>query len=160
MAAALDGGSLLDVKLITLRYCPVLGAFDETPLVEAARGGALVELREHFFETGGVAHLACLLLLRRPGNGSDEPPGPARPNPVRGLDEGQRAIFEQLRVWRNAQAREEGVPPYILFSNRELAGIAKARPTSPTALSNVEGVGPAKIERYGVAVLELLREKQ
>jgi ATP-dependent DNA helicase RecQ len=71
-------------------------------------------------------------------------------------DEG-RPLFEALRAWRREAAAEQGVPPYVIFQDRTLAEIAQARPATADALSRVGGVGQSKLERYGEAVLRLVR---
>jgi DNA helicase-2/ATP-dependent DNA helicase PcrA len=63
---------------------------------------------------------------------------------------------ERLRAWRLERAREDGVPPYVVFHDSVLHAIADARPTSLGELSRIAGVGPAKLERYGTDVLALL----
>ena len=63
---------------------------------------------------------------------------------------------ERLRAWRLERAREDGVPPYVVFHDTVLHAIADARPASLGELSQIAGVGPAKLERYGSEVLALL----
>jgi DNA helicase-2/ATP-dependent DNA helicase PcrA len=63
---------------------------------------------------------------------------------------------ERLRAWRLERAREDGVPPYVVFHDTTLHAIADAQPTSLGDLSQIAGVGPAKLERYGDALLALL----
>ncbi|HEX5247863.1 MAG TPA: ATP-dependent DNA helicase UvrD2 [Gaiellaceae bacterium] len=63
---------------------------------------------------------------------------------------------ERLRAWRLERAREDGVPPYVVFHDTVLHAIADAQPASLGELSQIAGVGPAKLERYGDAVLALL----
>ncbi len=65
-------------------------------------------------------------------------------------------LFERLRRWRREQADERSVPAYVVFSDRTLAELAAARPQSRTALLAVPGVGPAKLEMYGDAVLAVI----
>jgi DNA helicase II / ATP-dependent DNA helicase PcrA len=65
-------------------------------------------------------------------------------------------LFERLRAWRVARAAEEKVPAYVVFTDLTLQAIAEVRPSNPTALLKVSGVGPAKIEKYGDAVLALV----
>lgn len=67
------------------------------------------------------------------------------------------ATFESLRAWRLEQAREADVPAFVVFTDATLTAIAEAKPTSLDDLAKVAGVGKAKLERYGTAVLELLR---
>ena len=68
-----------------------------------------------------------------------------------------QARFEALRLWRKERAAEQGVPPYVIFHDRTLAEIAAAAPASRRALSAIAGIGQAKLDRYGDAVLALVR---
>jgi ATP-dependent DNA helicase RecQ len=72
------------------------------------------------------------------------------------LDADALALFEKLRAWRASQAKEQGVPAYVVFGDATLKALATARPGSLGALGAVSGIGAAKLERYGEAVLALL----
>ncbi|MEU1781063.1 DNA helicase RecQ [Streptomyces abikoensis] len=67
-------------------------------------------------------------------------------------------LFEALRAWRAATAREQGVPAYVIFHDATLREIATARPTSLDALSGVNGVGESKLTKYGEGILGVLGE--
>jgi ATP-dependent DNA helicase RecQ len=67
------------------------------------------------------------------------------------------ARFDALRQWRLDTARAAKVPPYVIFHDKTLAEIARSRPVSIADLAAVSGVGPAKLERYGAAVLAAIR---
>jgi ATP-dependent DNA helicase UvrD/PcrA len=86
------------------------------------------------------------------------PPPAAPPPPVaREADEsGNRRLYDALVIWRRSRAAEAAVPPYHVFANRVLAAIATASPRSREELLAVSGVGPAKLERYGDDVLDLV----
>jgi len=64
--------------------------------------------------------------------------------------------FEALRAWRADQAREQGVPAYIIFHDATLREIATARPTTVAELGAISGVGEKKLATYGEGVLEAL----
>jgi len=66
--------------------------------------------------------------------------------------------FEALRRWRLDMATRAKLPPYVIFHDKTLAEIARTRPSSIAALAAVPGVGPAKLERYGAAVLAAVNE--
>jgi ATP-dependent DNA helicase RecQ len=66
--------------------------------------------------------------------------------------------FERLRAVRKRLADAEGVPAYIVFSDAALRGMAERQPASERELLEVPGVGPVKLERYGAAFLDALRE--
>jgi ATP-dependent DNA helicase RecQ len=62
-------------------------------------------------------------------------------------------MFEALRTVRREIATASGVPPYVVFHDATLRGIAEARPRTLTELSQIQGVGEAKLLRYGAAML-------
>ncbi|HEX8464110.1 MAG TPA: ATP-dependent DNA helicase RecQ [Abditibacterium sp.] len=74
------------------------------------------------------------------------------------LEEDEDETFERLRAWRRKLADAEHVPPYVIFSDKVLHEIARQGPETLDDLSNVSGVGPAKLEKYGAGVLEALNE--
>jgi ATP-dependent DNA helicase RecQ len=76
---------------------------------------------------------------------------------VKGKVESGSPLFDRLKAWRLEQAREQSVPPYVVFHDATLAAIAAARPASLDELSGIAGIGAKKLERYGPALLELLR---
>ncbi len=67
-------------------------------------------------------------------------------------------LFERLRALRKRLADAEGVPAYIVFSDAVLRQMAQHVPRSRTEMLALSGVGPVKLERYGEAFLEALRE--
>ncbi|HEY2709680.1 MAG TPA: DNA helicase RecQ [Caulobacteraceae bacterium] len=67
-------------------------------------------------------------------------------------------LFDTLRTWRRGEAVRQSVPPYVIFADRTLAEIVREKPASLDALAKVSGVGQAKLEHYGAAILEMLRE--
>lgn len=73
---------------------------------------------------------------------------PERPRPG---DDAE--LFERLRVLRRDLAQERGVPPYIVCSDKTLRGICRLRPSSREELLDVPGIGEAKLQEYGEALL-------
>jgi ATP-dependent DNA helicase RecQ len=67
-----------------------------------------------------------------------------------------QALFEELRAWRAAQARERGVPAYVVFHDSTLRALAAGRPATREALGAVPGIGQAKLTAYADSLLELL----
>ena len=66
------------------------------------------------------------------------------------------AVFEQLRAWRGATASEQGVPAYVVFHDATLREIAAPAPSTLAELSEINGVGEAKLAKYGEPILDLL----
>ncbi|TDD61078.1 DNA helicase RecQ [Kribbella antibiotica] len=68
-------------------------------------------------------------------------------------------VFERLRSWRAAVAKEQGVPAYVIFHDATLRQIAIDLPTSLSALGTISGIGENKLAKYGDGVLEALAEE-
>ncbi len=66
------------------------------------------------------------------------------------------SLGEALREWRLERSRAEAVPAYVVASNATLDAIAQAAPTTIADLGRVPGIGPAKLERYGKDILDLI----
>ena len=77
---------------------------------------------------------------------------------VDSLDEQERHRFDALRQWRRDEAREQEIPPYVIFHDAVLTEIARENPESVEELSLIKGVGASKLKRYGDAVIEVLSE--
>ena len=69
-------------------------------------------------------------------------------------------LFEKLRALRLAIAREESLPPYIVFSDKTLIDMCTKLPKDKASMLNVSGVGAAKFEKYGRRFLEAIEEFQ
>jgi len=72
------------------------------------------------------------------------------------LPEELQPAFEALRAWRAEQAREHGVPAYVIFHDATLREIATVWPTSVSQLGGIGGVVEKKLATYGEGVLEVL----
>lgn len=68
-------------------------------------------------------------------------------------------LFEALRAWRRTRARAADVPAYVILNDQTLRAIAKRRPANRSQLAAMPGIGPAKLERFGDEVLDLLRKE-
>ena len=77
---------------------------------------------------------------------------------VEELSEEAKPVFEKLRAWRGAQAREQGVPAYVIFHDATLRQIATQAPTSLNQLGTISGVGENKLAKYGQGILDTLAE--
>jgi ATP-dependent DNA helicase RecQ len=72
------------------------------------------------------------------------------------LDPEDRLLFEALRSHRLEVARQQGIPPYRVASDRALRDIARLRPTDRVNLQLANGIGPNKAEMYGEGLIEIV----
>lgn len=150
----------MQLKLITVRYDPSIGSFPVNPLADIE--GEVISAVEHFFEQGGLPHLLLVVHYRAIRPLREAAPSAAvmsRPAEVvvhAQLSVSEQELFDRLRAWRNSRAQADGVPPYVLLTNRQVAAVARRRPGTLTALREVEGIGEAKAGRFGSEVLAVV----
>jgi ATP-dependent DNA helicase RecQ len=105
------------------------------------------------------------ITLRKPPEGYDASTRSGRPR-KRGRGAAEQdalapehhTLFDALRAWRRQTAADQGVPPYVIFHDRTLGEIASFRPATLNDLAGIGGVGQAKLDHYGLAVLKVVRE--
>jgi len=68
------------------------------------------------------------------------------------------ALFVKLRDWRKSTADNEGVPVYTIFTNEQLATMVQLRISTLTKLTEIDGVGKGRLDKYGVAVIKIVTE--
>ena len=154
---------MLQVKLFAMRFCDEIDGFDDEPLRAFMAGKEIVSLKEQFFFKDNVPYWSVMLMYK------------SKPSPIDLSKESQKKVedkkddyrsvlteestplFNLLREWRNEKAKKAGSPPYILFNNLQLAQIAGKKPETLTQLASVEGVGRAKIKKYGEEILQIAR---
>ena len=76
--------------------------------------------------------------------------------PVTGIEDPK--LFEALRVLRTTCASEEGLPPYIVFSDKVLHSLATIKPTTLEQFGNISGIGEHKKQKYGARFLSLIQK--
>jgi len=96
----------------------------------------------------GEATVAMRRSVARPGRSRR----PAASASIAGVN---ASLLDQLKAWRLAEARAQGVPAYVILHDRTLAEIARQRPRDVDALGGISGIGARKLERYGSALLGL-----
>ena len=74
------------------------------------------------------------------------------------LSPDQFTVFSRLRETRKRLAEEEGVPVYAVFTNEQLAAIVRAGIKEVSGLTKIQGVGEAKTEKYGAAMVAAIAE--
>ena len=90
---------------------------------------------------------------RAPRSGGRRGSGPRLDPGEEPLEEAEQERFEALRAWRAEQARQAGVPPYVILHDRTLREIARRRPATLEELADIPGIGPRRLATHGEALL-------
>ncbi|MEM1041171.1 MAG: ATP-dependent DNA helicase RecQ [Bacteroidota bacterium] len=131
-------------QLIATGYLKVVGS--EFPVVELTVSGKRA-----------LAHREAIALdMPASASRSTASKGSSAAVPDAPLGAEAAGLLVDLKSWRTEQAREQEVPPYVVFNDRTLEALARARPQNDEDLLAVKGIGPAKLERYGADLLALL----
>ncbi len=109
------------------------------------------------FVTDGRHSLWCLCVSYADGETATTPRSKARIDYREVLNDADFAVFAELRTLRKQLAEAEGLPAYALFTNEQLAEMVRKRVDSVANLEAIAGVGKARVEKYGVAFIDLLR---
>jgi superfamily II DNA helicase RecQ len=72
--------------------------------------------------------------------------------------ENDTELLDALKRWRFETAHESGVPAFWIFYNSTLNELVSQRPQTKTELLEIKGIGPAKLERFGQSLLEIIAE--
>jgi superfamily II DNA helicase RecQ len=103
---------------------------------------------------GGRAPARPKKTTSRAGSSKSASTKAAETAPVKLSAEGE-ALAARLKEWRTAEAKRLKVPAYLVLNDRTLTAVAQEQPANPRQLLEVSGMGPAKVERFGEAILEL-----
>ena len=146
-----------------LRRCVVAGwvdfSGDSKPLAVLTEPGRRVMKGE-----APARLLLPPLEVPRPPGTAARPPrarGPAEPGHAGEevpLDAAALALFQRLRAHRMQVAGRDGVPPYVVASDRSLRDLALLRPSTREQLLLAHGIGPGKADKYGPALLAVIAE--
>ncbi len=137
----------MKLKIFTLRFCEKQEGFNDDELQQFTVDKEIIEFAQHFFTLEKQPFLTVIISYR------DKPPENGyksvhKQDPRAELDERERQLYDVLRNWRTVRAKQEGVPPYIIANNKQIASIVKLNVKSKKDFDGIEGFGEAKITRY------------
>jgi ATP-dependent DNA helicase RecQ len=71
---------------------------------------------------------------------------------------GDPELFNRLKTLRKTMAQRQGVPPYMVFSDKTLHDMCRRKPETKAAFREISGVGDAKLDKYGAEFVQEIRE--
>lgn len=148
------------IKIISLPFDSMCGGFNDNEIRDFLKDKELISTQEHFFIKNDIPYLTFILkyiphradVELKAGSGEKD----KRDEPWKNLlSEHDMGLFNILRDWRSQRSKKDGLPPYILFTNQQLAMIVKKRPQSMAELTQIDGIGKGKSQKYGDEILAI-----
>jgi superfamily II DNA helicase RecQ len=123
------------------------------------RSHKVLEVQQHLVESGTGAYWCfCVRYLVNAYSGYDPAEGKVKIDYKTTLSEEVFKIFSRLREIRKVLATEDTVPAYLVFTDEELAGIAKLENINIQSLQTIKGIGEKKVEKYGSRLIQLFSQ--
>lgn len=148
------------IKVITIPFSSAYGGFNDGEVFDFLRDKELISVNDYVFVKNEVPYLT-LVLKYFPYRAEVNPTETKKPREEEDwrkmLSEEQMGLFNLLRDWRSKRCKKEGVPPYVILNNRQLAMVVQLRPQSLGDFVKIEGVGKKKIDSYGPEILEITK---
>ncbi|MEO0376310.1 MAG: HRDC domain-containing protein [Cyanobacteria bacterium P01_A01_bin.17] len=136
---------------------PMPGDGDLSALNAFLESHRVVSVQQHWSDTASGA-LLVFVVQYTVGKPERRPNTPSKKVDYKAvLNDQQFAIFSKLREARKDWAYAEGVPVYTLFSNEQLAEMAKLEAPGLAEIQTIEGIGEARMEKYGQRLLDLMQ---
>jgi len=155
----------MKAKVFTLRFDRASGIIDDAAFVKFFENRQLLSMSDHIVEFDREPILLLCVTYRDDAAFESNTSifnmrreAPRNEDPRKTLDDNDCAFYDSLRLWRNKRAEASGAPGYIVFTNRQLGEIARRRPRNLAALSEIPGVGEARLAQHGADVLALIAE--
>ncbi len=147
----------MKIKVFTLKFSEKEGGFNDQPMQDFIADKEVIEFSNHFFIHDKSPYLLILISYR------DISPDERRrviPNqdPRKELDNKEKEAYDALKTWRMARAKQEGIPPYLIANNKQLAKMVTLKAKFKADLAKIPGFGEAKIIKYSNDILKLLAE--
>lgn len=164
-----------EVKFLCVPFDPETGVFDDEAVQMYLRGRDIVRSEPQFFEHDGRGYWSLYLETRQLRGGEIRGGAPSVPDTkknldsaeerafralLRELDEVERGRYQVLTDWRRGVARAEGVPPFVVLTNRQCLDIARTVPRSLGGLAEIHGVGKKRMAKHGRQILEVLHGRE
>jgi superfamily II DNA helicase RecQ len=121
-------------------------------------GNKILEVEQRFFQNDkGAAWSFCVRYIQ--GGNPYQPGTKEKVDYKQVLNESEFAVFSKLREIRKKISTMEAVPAYAVFTDEELAGIARLPEITLAKMQSIHGIGEKKVAKYGNVIIEMMLSK-
>lgn len=138
------------IRIFTIPFDPVNQIFSDEELRKFLLNKHVKRMQTEFFKMDQNAYWTVFIEY-------DPVLEPHTPGEAIHLDQHQKMLYQRLKQWRNETAEKNGHPPFFIGSNALLMDIAEKAPVTTEALREIKGFGAKKTEKYGKAIIGVIR---
>ncbi len=156
----------MQVKIFTIPFNANLGTFDDEVFSDFVKDKEILSASDHLFLKNDIPYITIILKYNlQPIEMTSPVSKEASSHQAKDeswkkiIKEDEMPLFNTLRQWRSEKSKKDGVPPYIILNNKQLAEVIQRRPQSKYDLMKVDGIGKAKAEKYGDDILKITLNK-
>lgn len=136
------------IHIFTVPFDPKKQVFHDEELRGFLLNKRVTAIRPEFFQSAGQAFWSVFVEY--------DPLTTLDTRGCEGLNEPQQLLWQRLQEWRKETAQKDGIPVYIIATNRQLSDVVRLAPRTLEALRQIQGFGKKKLERYGMHVLQIV----
>ena len=155
---ALARARLIAIEDAVFEKDGVVRRYRKVSLSQIGREFRSISEADLLISDGIAEEFATSTTQRGPRKGPKSGKAPSRSAPESLSVEGE-ALASRLKEWRTSEAKRLRVPPYCVLHDRTLISVAFTCPTNPRELLAIEGIGAAKVEKFGSAILRICGAK-
>jgi len=133
-------------EILTIPFDRKQGCFDPDVIKDVTINKKVLHWQAHFFQSDGNIYWTVFL----------EYDPLLKDNPLVSLSDAQQHLYRNLAVWRKERSEKEGIPPFLIASNKDLEMIAYKAPKTKAQLQQFKGFGKKKIEKYADEILHII----
>lgn len=138
----------MELRIFTLPFDAISEGFSDEVISEFCLNKKVHSIQSQFFLNEGHAYWSVAVQYDILVKGEEK---------VRELDETQQQLFKRLKEWRKEQSAKDGMPAYILATDRQLKAMILQKAQTLEGLKQAKGFGQKRIQKYGKAILAILK---
>ncbi len=144
------------IKVISLSFNSALGGFDDDEVREFLKDKELVSSRDYLFVKNETPYLVFVLKYCPVAQDVVKSRSIQKERSwKKSLSEHEMGLFNLLRDWRSQRCKKDGIPPYVVLTNQQIADIVKRRPQTLSDLVKIDGIGKNRVDKYGKDILSI-----
>jgi superfamily II DNA helicase RecQ len=138
----------MEVRIFTLPFDAISQGFPDEIIAEFCLNKKVHSMQIQFFLNEGHPYWSVAVQYDILVKGEEK---------LRDLDDAQQLLFKRLKEWRKQQSEKDGMPAYILATDRQLKAMIMQKVQTLEGLKQAKGFGQKRIQKYGKAILNILK---